>query len=101
ARKKGNYYATYDSYAYSCADVIIVDINLDVKKEYAAGNELEDYKVDLNPFKKAIETIGENCKPNALVLVETTVPPGTSDKIVKPLLEKCLQKRGLPSDDLK
>src|SRR6185369_4475275 len=43
ARKKGNYYATYDSYAYSCADVIIVDINLDVKKEYAAGNEVEDY----------------------------------------------------------
>ncbi len=36
-----------------------------------------------------------------MVLVETTVPPGTSQKIVKPLLEENLQKRGLPTDKLK
>src|SRR5688500_10323435 len=33
AREKKNYYATYDSYAYSKADVVVVDINLDVKKQ--------------------------------------------------------------------
>ena len=54
ALAKKNYYATYDSYAYSKADVVVVDINLDVKKQASAGKEPEDYSVDLAPFKKAI-----------------------------------------------
>jgi nucleotide sugar dehydrogenase len=57
--------------------------------------------VDLAPFKKAIESIGNHCKPEVLVLVETTVPPGTTEKIVRPLLEECLQKRGLGAGELK
>ena len=101
ARIKKNYYATCDPYAYAKADVVVVDINLDVKKQSSAGNDPENYSVDLTPFKKAIESIGNNCRPDVLVLVETTVPPGTSEKIVKPLLEDCLTKRGLPVDELK
>jgi len=101
ALKKKNYYATYDSYAYSKADVVVVDINLDVKKSVAAGNELQEYSVDLTPFKKAIEAIGNNCKEDVLVLVETTVPPGTALKIVRPILEESLTKRGLSTDKIK
>ena len=33
AREKKNLYATCDAYAYSKADIVIVDINLDVKKQ--------------------------------------------------------------------
>jgi nucleotide sugar dehydrogenase len=95
ALKKKNYYATYDAYAYSKADVVVVDINLDVKKQSEA------YSVDLAPFKKAIEAIGNQCKEDVLVLVETTVPPGTSQKIVRPILEECLTKRKLPIDKIK
>lgn len=101
SRRKKNYYATYDPYAYSKADIVIVDINLDVKKQSNEVKDLEDYSVDLGPFKKAIESIGQHCKPDVLVLVETTVPPGTTGKVVKPLLEECLRKRGLPADQLK
>jgi UDP-N-acetyl-D-glucosamine dehydrogenase len=101
AREKNNLYATCDSYAYSKADIVIVDINLDVKKQSNGNGHLEDYTVDLTPFKKAITSIGVHCKPDVLVLVETTVPPGTSQKIVRPILEECLQKRGLPADQLK
>ncbi len=101
SRQKKNYYATYDPYVYSKADVVVVDINLDVKKKSGTGNNLEDYSVDLTPFKKAIESIGNNCRPDVLVLVETTVPPGTSEKVVRPLVEDCLQKRGLPITELK
>jgi len=101
SREKNNYYATFDPYVYSRADVVVVDINLDVKKQKGAKEVSDDYSVDLTPFKKAIESIGNNCKPDVLVLVETTVPPGTSDKIVKPLLKECLQKRGLPTDEIK
>ena len=101
ALTKKNYYATYDSHAYSKADVVVVDINLDVQKKSAKNNDLEGYDVDLTPFKKAIEAIGSNCKEEVLVLVETTVPPGTAQKIVRPLLEECLTKRGLTTDKLK
>jgi UDP-N-acetyl-D-glucosamine dehydrogenase len=101
AREKGNLYATFDSYAYSKANVVVVDINLDVKKLTNGNGQLEEYSVDLTPFRKAIESIGAHCRPDVLVLVETTVPPGTSGKIVKPLLEVCLDKRGLPIDQLK
>ena len=101
ARQKQNYYASYDPYAYSKADVVVVDINLDVKKISSANQDLEEYEVDLNPFKKAIESIGQQCREDILVLVETTVPPGTCQKVVRPLLEKCLENRGLSSSQLK
>ena len=101
ALTKKNYYATYDSHAYSKADVIVVDINLDVKKQSSSKSDLEGYSVDLMPFKKAIEAIGSNCKEDVLVLVETTVPPGTAQKIVRPILEESLTQRGLATDKIK
>lgn len=101
ALQKQNYYASFDAYAYSKADVIVVDINLDVQKKSAKNKDLEGYEVDLTPFRKAIEAIGAQCKEDALVLVETTVPPGTAQKIVRPLLEEALTKRGLPVDKIK
>jgi nucleotide sugar dehydrogenase len=101
AREKKNLYATFDSYAYSKADVIVVDINLDVQKSSDGNGQLDGYNVDLTPFRKAMEAIGTHCKPDVLVLVETTVPPGTCAKIVKPILEENLVKRGLSIDQLK
>lgn len=101
ALRKKNYYATYDSYAYSKADVVVVDINLDVQKKSAVNKDLEGYNVDLTPFQKAIEAIGSCCKEDVLVLIETTVPPGTSLKVVRPILEAALAKRGLSADRLK
>ena len=93
---KGNFYATYDPYAYSLADVIIVDINLDVKKNSVKNNILDSYDVDLSSFKAAISSIGDNCNEDTLILVETTVPPGTCMEVIKPIIEKKYQERGLP-----
>ena len=101
ARRKGNFYATYDAYCYSLADIIIVDVNLDVVKSFNAINDLEKYDVDLTPFEKAIEVIGNNCRENILILVETTVPPGTCKKVIKPIIKKCFKKRGLAADKFK
>ena len=99
--KKGNFLATYDVSAYSYASVIIVDINLDVQKNSDSKGNLNSYDVDLNPFKNAIRTIGKNCKEDVLVLVETTVPPGTCMKVVKPIIEEELRKRHLSVDKIK
>lgn len=101
AKEKGNLFATYDSYAYSKADIIIVDINLDVDKKSSFLGDLNGYNVDLSAFKKAIKTIGSNCKKDVLILIETTVPPGTTKKIVFPIIKKCLKNRGLPIDNFK
>ena len=101
AMHKGNFYSTYDEYAYSLADVVIVDINLDVQINYAENREIKDYDVDMSDFKKAIEAIAKNCKQDALILVESTVPPGTSEQIVLPILCKGIEKRGLRKDQFK
>lgn len=96
ARKRNTFLATSDSAAYGKADVVIVDINLDVAKEVGDDNTLEGYSVNMNGFKSAIRTIASKCKPNVLVLVETTVPPGTCQKIVKPIFDEEFTKRNLP-----
>jgi UDP-N-acetyl-D-glucosamine dehydrogenase len=100
-QSKGNLLATFDSYAYSVADVIIVDINLDVLKNSDFSKTLTNYDVNLKPFKKGIETIGENCKEDVLILVETTVPPGTCEKVAYPLIKECLLNRNLSIDKFK
>ena len=99
--KKGNFLATSDTLAYSYASVIIVDINLDVQKNSDSKGNLNSFNVDLNPFKNAIRTIGQNCKEDVLILVETTVPPGTCMKVVKPIIEEELRKRQLSVDKIK
>ena len=75
AIRNKNFYATYDDYIYSIADIIIVDINLDVDKTNHSNGDLLEFDVNLDGFKSAINTIGNNCKEDALILVESTVPP--------------------------
>jgi len=101
AQERGNLLATWDSSAYQHAEVIIVDVNLDVAKQGGNKYQLEGYDVSLEGFTEAVRTIGRNCKPDALILVETTVPPGTSENVVKPTIQEELRKRELPTDQIK
>jgi len=101
ACKRGNFFATVDPAAYSAADVIIVDINLDVKKDSNAQYALNNYSVNLEPFTAAMKTIGAYCKPDVLILVETTVPPGTCKNVVTPVIKNALKERGLPVDKIR
>jgi len=101
ACKRGNFFATVDPIAYSVADVIIVDINLDVKKNSDVQYALTDYSVNIELFKTAMKTIGAYCKPDALILVETTVPPGTCWNVVTPVIKNALKGRGLSVDKIR
>jgi nucleotide sugar dehydrogenase len=98
AIEKGNFFATYDPLAYQYADVIIVDINLDVQKQSREDSSLKEFDVNLSGFKSAIKSIGKNCQDDVLILIETTVPPGTCENVVKPLIEGELIKRNLTLD---
>ena len=95
ARQQGNFYATADPIAYSYADVIIVDVNLDVDKKNGPFNELKAFDVNLDGFRAAIKAIGRHCREDVHVIVETTVPPGTCMQVVYPLLCEGLVRRSL------
>lgn len=90
AFRQRNLLATTSAEAFNSASVVVVSINLDVQRR-----KVTDAYVDFTGFKAAIRTIGEQISPNCLVLVETTVPPGTCEIIVYPELASAFQERGL------
>lgn len=86
----GNLKATTDKENYKYANVVVVDINLDVKYHDDGSPYL-----DLSLFKDAMRTIGSRIKEDTLILVETTVPPGTCQRVVKPIIHEEFKRRGL------
>tara|TARA_B100001093_G_C26850269_1_gene1024817 strand:- start:386 stop:1819 length:1434 start_codon:yes stop_codon:yes gene_type:complete len=101
SRDKRNFYATADPVAFEFADVVIVDVNLDVDKSSSENLSLNNFNVNLDNFRNAISTLGIFCQSNALIIVETTVPPGTCENVVKPILIHEFSKRNLDSKNLK
>ncbi len=72
------------------SDIIIVSINFEI------SNNIKKYK----PLKDLVVNIAKNIKKNALILFETTVPPGTSEKVLIPQIIKILKKRKLKISDI-
>ena len=87
----GNLVAVTDASVFGVADIIVVEIGLDIDDKTTTA------KVDLPPFRAAIGTVGDHMKPDALILLESTVPPGTTEHIVAPLLHERLAARSLPA----
>jgi nucleotide sugar dehydrogenase len=87
--KRGNLKASNDENFYKDADIIIVDIGIDI--DFYSVKP----KVIFDNFKFAIQTIAKKIKSNALVIIETTVPPGTCEKIVLPIIVKEFKKRNI------
>ena len=98
ALKQGNFLATCDERAYEVADVVVVDVNLDVHKESTPDRQLQGYDVDLDSFEAACRTVAKRCTRDVLVVVETTVPPGTCRDVVKPIFDEAFEERGLPKN---
>jgi nucleotide sugar dehydrogenase len=86
---RGNFVACCDPTAYGLADVVVIDVPLDI--DWRA----EPPSLRLAGFQAAIATVGRHVRPGTLVLVETTVPPGTTEKIVVPTLAAELAARGI------
>jgi nucleotide sugar dehydrogenase len=85
--------ATYTYEVLSLADVVVVDVQCDYFKE-TFGNVRQGY-ADIAALEDSLKIIGERIKPECLVLIETTVPPGTTEYIAYPIVKKSFQKRGL------
>ena len=87
---------TYD--ALKLADVVVVDVQCDYLKE-SLGN-VQDGRADMNALEESLEIIGQNISPGTLVLIETTVAPGTTEQVAYPIIKKMFRKRGIQSDPL-
>ncbi|HEY3272427.1 MAG TPA: nucleotide sugar dehydrogenase [Methanocella sp.] len=91
--RKGTLRATWVPEAYGEADIVIVDIGLDAVK--SEPGKAQDSGVAIEAFKNAIDEVGHRMRPDTLVLIETTVPPGTVEHVAKPIIERCFLERGI------
>ena len=90
--------ATYNSECLSLADCVVVDVQCDYFKE-ALGNCRQGH-AEIAALEESLRIIGEKIPPGCLVLIETTVPPGTTEYVAYPILKKAFERRGIPSEPL-
>lgn len=90
--------ATYNNDCLKLADIVVVDIQCDYVK-CNLGN-VRAGEADMAALEASMRTVGENIRPECLVLIETTVAPGTTEFVALPLLKKAFYKRGIKSTPL-
>jgi nucleotide sugar dehydrogenase len=97
-REKKTLTATFTYDALSLADVVIVDIQCDYLKE--AIGDIHSGRADMSPLEESLAIMAEHISPDALILIETTVAPGTTEQIAYPIMKKVFQRRGIKTDPL-
>ncbi|NTU60098.1 MAG: GDP-mannose dehydrogenase [Deltaproteobacteria bacterium] len=90
--------ATYNSDCLKLADCVVVDVQCDYTKN-SLGN-LRTGDVEMAALEATLKTIGERIRPDCLVLIETTVAPGTTEFVAFPILKRAFQARGIESAPL-
>ncbi len=90
--------ATYTYDALKLANVVIVDVQCDYLKE-SLGN-IKEGRADMEALEESLEIIGQHIPPETLVLIETTVAPGTTEQVAYPIVKKMFRKRGIQNDPL-
>ena len=96
--EKKTFVASFSYEVLSLADVVVVDVQCDYAKN-DLGNVRTGH-VEMTALEESFETIAQHIPPEALVLIETTVPPGTTEHIAFPKMKKIFQSRGIESDPL-
>jgi UDP-N-acetyl-D-glucosamine dehydrogenase len=86
AALSGNYKASSNSYIHPSTEIICICVPTPLGS---------DHQPDLEILKAATTDVGKNLKPDMLVIIESTIQPGTTRDVVVPILEK---ESGLSSD---
>jgi nucleotide sugar dehydrogenase len=97
-KKKKTLIATFTYDVLKLADVVVVDVQCDYIKE-SLGN-VRTGQADMAALEASLGVIAEHIPANALVLIETTVAPGTTEQVAYPIMKKTFKKRGIKSDPL-
>jgi len=90
--------ATYTFDALKLADVLVVDVQCDFLKE-ELGN-LHSGRAEMGALEESFKIISKLIEPHCLVLIETTVPPGTTEYIAYPIIKMAFKKRGIKTEPL-
>ena len=90
--------ATHIEEILEVGDVVVVDVQCDYAKQ-ALGN-VKLGSVDMIALEETFARIGEHVDPKTLILIETTVAPGTTEQIAFPIIKQAFEKRGIHSPPL-
>lgn len=90
--------ATADERVYGLADVVVVDLPLNAAATESGPPGMVD--VDMATFLGGVRAVGRHMRAETLVLIETTVPPGTTEKVALPALRDELRERGIRDEPL-
>ncbi len=90
--------ATYNEDVLKLVDCVVVDVQCDYLKE--SLGDLATGRADMAALEKSFGTIAERIRPECLVLIETTVAPGTTEQVAYPRFKQIFKKRGIASEPL-
>ena len=77
--REGKFRVTDDTSVYETADAILIDVQTPVDEDHVPRYE---------SLRQVSADIGRNMKEGALVVLESTVAPGTTKFVVRPILEE-------------
>ena len=90
---KRTFVTTFSNECLTLADCVIVDVQCDyIKNEL--GN-MRTGEVDMATLETTLRIIGEKIPAHCMVLIETTVAPGTTEFVAWPILKKAFSARGI------
>ena len=76
---RGNYKASSNTYIHPSTEIICICVPTPLGK---------NHQPDLDILKSAAKDVGKNLKQEMLVIIESTIQPGTTRNVVVPILEK-------------
>jgi nucleotide sugar dehydrogenase len=97
-KEKKTLHCTYTEEVLKLADCVVVDVQCDYLKE--SLGDLKTGHADMEALEKSFVSIGRLIPAGCLVLIETTVAPGTTEFIAYPALKKEFAKRGITTSPL-
>jgi nucleotide sugar dehydrogenase len=90
--------ATYNADCLALADCVVVDVQCDYSKQDLGM--MKTGETEMTALEATLKTIGEKIQPECLVLIETTVAPGTTEFVALPILRKAFRARGIQAEPL-
>lgn len=96
-KEKKTLTATFTYDALSLAEIVVLDVQCDYLKE-TIGN-VKQGRADIKALEESLKIIGDKINPDCLVLIETTVPPGTTEYIAYPIIKKAFEERGFKNKE--
>jgi len=97
-KEKKTLTATFTYDALKLADVVVVDVQCDYIKD--AFGDVRNGQANMVALEESLGIIAKHISPETLVLIETTVAPGTTEQVAYPIMRKVFRKRGITSDPL-